>query len=340
MSAGKKPWVPRVLKKRESEFNTAPAVAPKAEPVVPSFGGAADLDDLDEDKKPPAADLQDQSAKRMKTEAVEAPPAATKPNNVDEIIAAAPRLAQHIQSAAKFNKVAAMAYSLLEGGRVTSENSHAFMSVLNAAAADCTRVREKIYRVACVKLFGSAMKRAEIFSAAERETLKLWELRILKQAEIYTDDSFQFSRAVNTLRTYLVQLPCVYPSLEPAGASHLPEAERPKWVEAIFDCLESVMAHHKYLWAKTTCDMIIRAAIDRRQNFSEHGQRKLQEWNATCKGQKAQRMQQHAQMQNSDKTSYERKEAEWATAAISTAKKSGGDVGGGIDNWMAKQGNN
>ena len=38
-------------------------------------------------------------------------------------------------------------------------------------------------------------------------------------------------------------------------------------------------------------------------------------------------------------TSYERKEVEWKRAEITT-KKVGGDLGGNIDNWMAKQGNN
>ena len=40
-----------------------------------------------------------------------------------------------------------------------------------------------------------------------------------------------------------------------------------------------------------------------------------------------------------DQTSYERKEAEWHSSDITTAK--GGDVqGGNIDNWLAKQSNN
>ena len=38
-------------------------------------------------------------------------------------------------------------------------------------------------------------------------------------------------------------------------------------------------------------------------------------------------------------TSYERKEAEWRQSQI-TIKKGGGDLGGNIDNWMAKQNNN
>ena len=40
-----------------------------------------------------------------------------------------------------------------------------------------------------------------------------------------------------------------------------------------------------------------------------------------------------------EQSSYERKEAEWHESDITTSK-GGGDQLGGIDNWMAKQGNN
>ena len=103
--------------------------------------------------------------------------------------------------------------------------------------------------------------------------------------ELFTDDNFQFSRAAKSVREAVEGLPCVYPALEPPGAKHLPEAERPAWRDAIFDCGEACMLHHKHLWAKTTADMVVKAMVDRRQNFSEEQQRTLQEWNATVKGQ-------------------------------------------------------
>ena len=95
----------------------------------------------------------------------------------------------------------------------------------------------------------------------------------------------------------------------------------------------------RYSWAKTTCDILVKDIIDRRQNFDEGQQRTLQEWNLRCKGQKVQRQQQHARQQR-ELTSYERKEAEWRSAEISISNKGGCEQGGGIDNWMAKQGNN
>ena len=53
-----------------------------------------------------------------------------------------------------------------------------------------------------------------------------------------------------------------------------------------------------------------------------------------------QRQQQAARDERSkDLTSYERKEKEWQSADITTSD-GGGDLGGGIGNWLAKQNNN
>jgi hypothetical protein len=127
--------------------------------------------------------------------------------------------------------------------------------------------------------------------------------------------------------------PCIYPALEPEGAKHLPEAERRLWVGPLFDCVDAAAGQHKYPWARTSVDLLIKAAVERRQNFSEEQQRDLQRWNAMCKGQKIVRQQQAAREKTAKElTSFERKEKEWREADISI---SGGDAGGGIDNWHA-----
>jgi len=334
-------WQPRALKKRAEEFNvggsssssstaTDAAAVAQAAPSASTdsnFKGAADLDDLeDEEKAAPAS-------KRPRTEDAAPPKPAGPPR--DEVAEGASRLAEHIKSSAKFNKVAAMAFALLEGGRVTRANGGAFFAVLESAMDDPRRLREQPYRVAYRKLFTSAISKASLFPEAAQPTLRLWELQVLAQIDIFTDDSYQFNRAAKTIRESLTQLPCIYKALEPEGAVHLPEADRPPWVDALFDCVGAAMLHFKYPWSKTTCDMLVKALIDRRQNFSDEQQAEMQSWNAQCKGQKVQRQQEH-QAARKDQTSYERKEAEWRSADISTSKNGGGG-GGGLDGWCAKQ---
>ena len=238
-------------------------------------------------------------------------------------------------SAAKFNKVAAMAYALLSSGRVTRANSGAFFTVLEAGMSEPRRLRDSTYRVAFRKLYNSALTKAPIFPDAAQPTLRRWKLQVLTQIDLYTDDTFQFNRAAKEVRESLTGLPCIYPALEPSGVVHLAEEERPAWSTALFDCLGAAMAHHKYPWAKTTCDMLVKAAVDRRQNFTDAQQAELQVWNATCKGQKIVRQQEYASTRK-DQTAFERNEEHWQRADISKGG-GGGEQVGGLDNWCAKQ---
>lgn len=376
----KGPWMPRAIKKQErqndgslsklqKQFNVEKAPAPAPAPAVKteassstaakgstssswrvphdqaststtSFKGAADLDELaDEDVKPK---VEESEAKRPKLEPVASSKPPVDPNR-DSVLDGAPRLAQHIRTSSKFIKVAGMAYALLEGKQVTEKNAGAFFEVLMAGMEDPHRLRDVSMRVAVRRLYSSAIAKKHVFPPECELTLRVWQLHVLTQIELFTDDSFQFTKAAKVVREAVEGLPCIYPALEPKHApKHLPEHERAQWRDAIFDCAEACMLHHKHLWAKTTADMVVKAMVDRRQNFSEAQQRTLQEWNATVKGQFIMRQQAHQQRDihaKRDQTSYERKEAEWHSSDITTAK--GGDIqGGNVDNWLAKQSNN
>ncbi len=359
-------WVPRALRKRGTEFNTgdgaASATAAASAPPLPSlasmlpdkkgaqvsWGGAADLDDLEEEG-------EEQRAKKPKPSPADAasaaePPAASSgaagggappkpaakqraaaPSSGDEIIDAAPRMAVHIASSVKFTKVSAMAYSLLNSGRVTRENAGAFFTILEAGF-DRRRVREPPLRVAYKRLYGAAVASASLFPASAQLALRRWSIHVLCQLELHTDDSFEFNAAAKTLREALHGLPCIYPALEPEGASHYPPSEAGGWVPALFDCVQSAMAHHKFAWARTSCDMLVKLAIDRRQNFDEAQQAELQEWNARCKGQKIARQQEAARDKSRELTTYEKDERAWRNADIAKSEGGRGTGGLGVDN--------
>jgi len=234
-----------------------------------------------------------------------------------------------------------MAFALLESGRVTRDNAGAFFTVLQAAMLERHRLRDRLYRVAYRKLYAAAVARTALFPPSAQPILKHWEAQVLTQIDLHTDDTFQFNRAAKEVRERLTGLPCIYPALEPAGAVHLPEGERRGWADVLFDCVGAAMTHHKYPWAKTTCDMLVKAAIDRRQHFSDAQQEELQLWNATCKGQKIQRQQEQASKQvktGSEATAFERAEEQWRSSDIANAKKGDASMsGGGLDGWCAKQ---
>jgi len=351
-------WQPRALKKRGAEFVvpdkigsgapgaacTAPSAPAEAQTSTASFGGAADLDDLDEEGPTKRSRLE---VEAQAPSSGQGEPRANGPSSMstetprDEIIDGAPRLAAHITSASKFNKVAAMAFALLEGGRVTSSNASAFFAVLQAGMLEPHRLRDRLYRVAYRKLYAAAIARAALFPPSAQPLLRQWEVQVLTQIDLHTDDTYQFNRAAKEVRERLTGLPCIYPALEPTGAVHLAEADRLPWSAVLFDCVGAAMAHHKYPWAKTTCDMLVKAAVDRRQNFTDAQQEQLQVWNATCKGQRIMRQQEHSSKHlktGGELTSFERAEDQWRQSDIASAKRGEGSVsGGGLDGWVSKQ---
>ena len=357
-------WVPRALKKRPGEFGVAASAAPHGAssssapttigtaaplsvrpPPPPKFNGEADLDELADEEELAQPSSAPPPAKRQNVGGGEAAVAAavgSSSSTRDEIKDGAPRLAVHITSASKFNKVAAMSYALLEGKKVNRDNASAFFAVLEAGMLDTRRLRDPKYHVAFRQLYSSAIGKAALFPQAAQPRLKLWEVQVLAQIELFTDDTYQFDRAAKRVRESLYRLPCIYPALEPPGAVHLPEGERRAWADALFDCVGSAMAHFKYPWARTSCDMLVKALVDRRQNFDDAQQAEMQLWNQQSKGQKVVRQQEGARAR--DLSSFERKESEWRSADIAKNEKGGdaaaGGGGGGLDGWVAKQANN
>ena len=165
-----------------------------------------------------------------------------------------------------------MAYSLLDGGRVTPANAPAFLAVLEAGV-DRARVRDRAYRVAYSKLYGAAVAKAHLFPPEAQLAIRRWELQVLAQLELCTDDTFIFNRAAKAVRDGLRGLPCIYPALEPeGGATHYSPSERAGWAPVLFECVQTAMGSHKHLWARTTCDMLVKEVVDRRQNFTDEQQ--------------------------------------------------------------------
>jgi hypothetical protein len=215
-------WVPRAVKTIERAAAAAnAAVAPAAACAVPSTGGcrADDLDDLADEQpavKRARGDNEAESEPAVKgEEGAEDEPTSTL-SVEDEVISGAPRLAQHIKSASKCIKVAAMAYALLDQqGAVTARSSGAFFEVLEAAMSEPMRpVTEPKFRVAYRKLFEGVQRRRQAFSAEHCAQIDVWTFQLHTALELaQADESFAFTRATRKVRA---ELPHALISLPPS----------------------------------------------------------------------------------------------------------------------------
>jgi len=203
----------------------------------------------------------------------------------DEIIETAPRLAEHMRStnAAKVNKVATMASTLLESGRVTAYNSSAFFEILEAGVADASRFRKADLRTGLRTLYTAALAKQDVFSPKHQAMLRVWQMRVVNQIDLQTLND-QWQRIAKEMRLALLMLPCISPAMEPptrsgAPREHLPEHARRMWADTLFECLE--VAHERYNkrdWAQSEVNMLVKSTHDRRQNFTEEQGKRLQAW--------------------------------------------------------------
>jgi len=208
----------------------------------------------------------------------------SEPVAKDEITLAVPKLAEHIKTPAKFIKVATMACSLLEDGRVNLNNSEAFFEVLEAGMSDPKRIREKANRVACRALYNAAIVRKEVFALKRQATLRLWQMRVINQIDLFSKEPEIVLRICREIRQGLMILPCLDPSLEPPARSGarremMPAAARPVWCLAIFECLAAAMSMYEHEWARNDLNMLVKTAHDRRQNFTDEQAAAVLHWN-------------------------------------------------------------
>ena len=119
---------------------------------------------------------------------------------VDEIVAAAPRLAAAIREPGKCVKVAEKMASLLEEGKVKLINATAVFEVLSAAMEDAKRLKDPKLRGAYRRLYRAATERASLFPSHQQHQLRLWQLRVVTQIELHNNDPEHFARAVKEVR--------------------------------------------------------------------------------------------------------------------------------------------
>ncbi|KAJ1636875.1 hypothetical protein T492DRAFT_1128132 [Pavlovales sp. CCMP2436] len=319
-------WVPRAVRQVERAERAAAEAPPADEPD--SGAGASgeawhanDLEDLDESvakRSKPAGDP-------VKDEVKEEDDAAARAASLeDEVIAGAPRLAQHIRSAQKCVKVAAMAYSLLEQGAVTNRSSGAFFLVVEAAMAEPMRpVADAKYRVCYRKLFEGVLRRKQAFSAEQQQQIDIWAFQLHTSLElIQADDSFAFSRASKKVEEKLERLK---PDAMPPGKSSAEfedVGQTAQWTPVLMNCLATAfMQYGKSLWAKSAVEGLVKVAMGCRKQWPAQDARQIEDWNQMCKGVSGQRKAQGGG--SSFLTSFDADSARWKAADVSAAKKTG-----------------
>ncbi|EPS74162.1 hypothetical protein M569_00593 [Genlisea aurea] len=125
-----------------------------------------------------------------------------------QVIEAMQKIASHIKNVAKFSKASKLAVQLIQAGSIKESTSSHFFAVLEAAmASSFTNCNEPSIRSDYHALFSAAQDVAQIFNEKQQDSLNTWTIRAVWANDLFTDDSFVFSKATGRIKEAISALP-------------------------------------------------------------------------------------------------------------------------------------
>ncbi|KAH6826517.1 nucleolar/coiled-body phosphoprotein [Perilla frutescens var. hirtella] len=124
-----------------------------------------------------------------------------------QVIEAMQKIASHIKNPPKFSKASKLAIQLIQAGSIKEATSEYFFAVLEAAMFSLTSCNEPSLRADYHELFSAAQDVAECLSKNQQNLLTAWTIRAIWANDLFTDDSFVFSKATGRIKEAISALP-------------------------------------------------------------------------------------------------------------------------------------
>ncbi|XP_061352282.1 uncharacterized protein LOC133297201 [Gastrolobium bilobum] len=124
-----------------------------------------------------------------------------------QVIEAMEKISSHIKNPAKFSKAAKLAVQLIQAGSVKSGISDNFFSILEAAMSSSIPCTDPSVRSDYHSLFSAAQITKELLNKKQKNQLATWTISAVVANDLYTDDSFVFSKAAGQIKEAISNLP-------------------------------------------------------------------------------------------------------------------------------------
>ncbi|XP_062084424.1 uncharacterized protein LOC133790699 isoform X2 [Humulus lupulus] len=124
-----------------------------------------------------------------------------------QVIEAMQKIASHIKTPAKFGKASKLAIQLIQAGSVKPETSDHFFAVLEAAMSSTTSCTDASVRADYHALFSAANDVSECLNKKQKNQLTTWTIMAVVANDLFTDDSFVFSKAAVRIKEIISNLP-------------------------------------------------------------------------------------------------------------------------------------
>ncbi|KAJ6794456.1 uncharacterized protein M6B38_232745 [Iris pallida] len=124
-----------------------------------------------------------------------------------QVIEAMQKIASHIKNPSKFSKASKLALQLIQAGSVKPGTSDDFFAILEAAMASPSACSDTPVRADYQALFSAVQDVKDCFNKQQKNQLTTWTIRAVLANDLYTDDSFVFSKAAGKIKEAISSLP-------------------------------------------------------------------------------------------------------------------------------------
>ncbi|CAN0830676.1 hypothetical protein LINGRAHAP2_LOCUS1486 [Linum grandiflorum] len=124
-----------------------------------------------------------------------------------QITEAMQKIASHIKNPAKFSKASKLAIQLINSGGVMPGTCDQFFAILESAMFTKTLCTDPAIRDDYHALFSAAQDTAELLNRKQKHQLETWSIMAVVANDLFTDDSFVFSKAAGRIKETISNLP-------------------------------------------------------------------------------------------------------------------------------------
>ncbi|CAN7051907.1 unnamed protein product [Brassica oleracea var. botrytis] len=125
----------------------------------------------------------------------------------EQVIEAMQKITSHIKNPSKFSKASKLAVRLIQAGSVKAETSCYLIAMLEAAMSSKTPCTDRLVRGDYHALFSAAQDVAECLDKSQKNLLTIWTIKAVVANDLFTDDSFMFSKTATQIKEAISDLP-------------------------------------------------------------------------------------------------------------------------------------
>ncbi|KAF2544848.1 hypothetical protein F2Q70_00024021 [Brassica cretica] len=125
----------------------------------------------------------------------------------EQVIEAMQKITSHIKNPSKFSKASKLAVRLIQAGSVKAETSCYLIAMLEAAMSSKTPCTDRLVKADYHALFSAAQDVAECLDRSQKNLLTIWTIKAVVANDLFTDDSFMFSKSATQIKEAISDLP-------------------------------------------------------------------------------------------------------------------------------------